>query len=1097
MLFPASKQWLKARVFVLAGLTLGAAACGSGIVAGAAGEFEVQATARTVSERGDLIGGPAAQARPGDIVMENQHARFIIQAADAGPFGGAVIDADIRRLALAQGYDHLGALVPWLNLGRTARATRIVISEDGRATGRAVVDVFASDAQLLGVDPLALAARLNPSDPEAALGDLAPAEDLPLEIRTRYILEPDSASLLIESRYVPQGAETPLAYGDWLEVRGVHARFLSASAGMLGGDPAPGFAPFADGEPGFNASEFVAYVADEVAYLYEPVDAGDTPGAGSSACFAAGAGIGCVAGVHWDAASGPRNVATLPAAAQADAPLLHRRRLYVGSDLAAAAAERIAVRGWTAARLPVAVAAGSLPLAGAEATLLLRDGDVWRAWQHARSNDDGLASLLAPTGVELRLVVGAPGHANATDDGSPIQIAVNVPAGRKELEPVSVTLPENATLEVFVRDHRREPLPARIAVLGRDPSPARLASGRGTIRVVAGADDVAVQPFIGSGDRPLPRAPGAVASGLVDQAGMPVTAADTVAVAAADVEGRAVFALEPGTYTVVASRGPAYAATAYTVTLAAGDTQRLLLDLPKVIDDLGWAHADLSVAAEDDPLGRQTRSDRVAAAAAAGLHLVVAGDANFIANDEAALAALGLDSILDVASSALVDVPTLGRIAAFPVAVSTIPQRTKPIAAEGEALAAATLDGGAVSLAGNRGIAAPGVLLERLANRATAAAPRILIAPDHDGTGYFARIGLTLDTSAGYDVEAPGTGGITAAITPAELGVDGDELYSDAWDALSIADGRFGLAALWHNFNTAMRLWNLGRAAPLLAASGAVGGWEPEVGTPRLLARLGSAAVSPVDTNIAARVAEAVRLGRDVVLTNGPVIDFTVQAALIDNAAGVVLDRYDSERGGASVEDIIFVRRGLYPGTDSNVEDFELRVTATIQIQAPLWAPPTRVELFSNAPATNHVPDDDDAGTFLAAITTAAWSFSATDLAMALEPATVRDELAGTVTTSTTGNRYAWTLSHTLVLSDAELLAPGLPDRWLTVRVVGDTSLYPVATGPAAARPFALANPVFIDFNNDSGASTFNVAYDGPCEVPEAERPTAIAACVD
>ncbi|MEW5850338.1 MAG: CehA/McbA family metallohydrolase [Myxococcota bacterium] len=93
--------------------------------------------------------GNAAQARPGDLVIQNNHARFVIQKPGreiaVAPFGGNVIDA----VALVDGQplpDEFGELQPVLNLGSTVNFTRLDVVRDGSDGGSVVVRAYGRPA---------------------------------------------------------------------------------------------------------------------------------------------------------------------------------------------------------------------------------------------------------------------------------------------------------------------------------------------------------------------------------------------------------------------------------------------------------------------------------------------------------------------------------------------------------------------------------------------------------------------------------------------------------------------------------------------------------------------------------------------------------------------------------------------------------------------------------------------------------------------------------------------------------------------------------------------------------------------------------------
>jgi hypothetical protein len=116
----------------LAVLMAGATACGED-------QAPTWASARVVSNRDDLIGGPRALGEVGDFLLENDQIRVIIQGAGYsrgfGVFGGSLIDAELRRpresgdSAGGVGHDSFGELFPSFFLQAVATDTVEVLSD--------------------------------------------------------------------------------------------------------------------------------------------------------------------------------------------------------------------------------------------------------------------------------------------------------------------------------------------------------------------------------------------------------------------------------------------------------------------------------------------------------------------------------------------------------------------------------------------------------------------------------------------------------------------------------------------------------------------------------------------------------------------------------------------------------------------------------------------------------------------------------------------------------------------------------------------------------------------------------------------------------
>jgi len=117
-------------------------------VASCSGTPEEFARANVIERLDEAIGGPKAAARPGDIVMENEHLRIAILAStrpdgevrnSLGPglFGGTLADADLNRtdprFSGGRGVDQFAELFATtsLNVTQPQTPTDVRIVRDG------------------------------------------------------------------------------------------------------------------------------------------------------------------------------------------------------------------------------------------------------------------------------------------------------------------------------------------------------------------------------------------------------------------------------------------------------------------------------------------------------------------------------------------------------------------------------------------------------------------------------------------------------------------------------------------------------------------------------------------------------------------------------------------------------------------------------------------------------------------------------------------------------------------------------------------------------------------------------------------------------
>ncbi len=101
------------------------------------------------------LGGPNCVATAGDFVLENAHARFVIQGEGRPrtwiPYSGALIGADLARAHDAPGHDNIGELAPLPALLKAFRPNSFEVKDDG-AGGTAHLRVLGTDIGIPVID---------------------------------------------------------------------------------------------------------------------------------------------------------------------------------------------------------------------------------------------------------------------------------------------------------------------------------------------------------------------------------------------------------------------------------------------------------------------------------------------------------------------------------------------------------------------------------------------------------------------------------------------------------------------------------------------------------------------------------------------------------------------------------------------------------------------------------------------------------------------------------------------------------------------------------------------------------------------------------
>ncbi|HJN77085.1 MAG TPA: CehA/McbA family metallohydrolase [Myxococcota bacterium] len=204
-----------------------------------------EAHARVLADPEERPFGSDAIAKPGDVVLLNEEAAWVIGDPTAPvtyiDYGGNPVDAirvkDCEQLA-DERFGELGFLVGELHLDdwqtsvlRMFEGESMTIVEDGSDGGAAVVEVYGRDARFYLVELTLLE--------EAYLDgkELWPAEPFGLEMTVRYTLEPNDPVLQTEVLFEGTSSETHELMAALIEFptdRGRRVTFADSAASMAG-----------------------------------------------------------------------------------------------------------------------------------------------------------------------------------------------------------------------------------------------------------------------------------------------------------------------------------------------------------------------------------------------------------------------------------------------------------------------------------------------------------------------------------------------------------------------------------------------------------------------------------------------------------------------------------------------------------------------------------------------------------------------------------------------------------------------------------------------------------------------------------------------
>lgn len=562
----------------------------------------------------DLIGGEAATARVGDYVLENDHVRFVVEGDDRVigpcPYGGNVIDADIRRPEGEPGRDVVGELCLFLNAGRTMDPDEIEILADG-SDGAGVLAVTGHLELLDFINVVGIAAgfldgfelRL-PFDTDA---------ELPLTVTVYYVLRPGDRGLRVVTAIRNDGGEPQHLPTSHLVDSGGHVSFFSPT-NSLGGFGYNGLSPESlDGEPlsvlAFRGPESThAYMPDAVEGLSE-----DLPLAGR---YFAVAGVA----VSLLGASSVLRTLLVPPEQLPDSPaVLHIEagatsvvahwHLVGDGSLASVLDFAYAEAGWSPGTLVGTVAGpdGS-PVGGARVSAVEPLMDAERTLNQALTGPDGRFSMRVPPGEYLL---------RAAHDGRVPRETPTVQVGAGEVSGADVVLEAHGLLRVRIRTPDGEAVAGKITVRCSADCPPRPTSREEDVTFDGPPGDAVHTEYVG-------------------------------------VSGEATIALAPASYQVTVTHGPewsiwprgALASGGEPALVVAGETVELEADVAHVVDTTGAMSGDFHVHSVNSPDSPVPHEDRVRVFLAEGVDVLVSTDHDFITDYAPVIERLGASDVL-------------------------------------------------------------------------------------------------------------------------------------------------------------------------------------------------------------------------------------------------------------------------------------------------------------------------------------------------------------------------------------------------------------------------------------------------------------------
>jgi len=859
--------------------------------------------AREITDPDDCVDGPLSDCRVGDYLLENDAIRVVVQDVgrniyDIGTLGGQIIDADLRR---GPGEDEIDNFKEWstsINVENTAHYTGISIINDGVDGNPAVIRVTGPDDLL---------DYLNPSTVVTSFGFAFPSSaddrDLPIEVSTDYILEPGKNYVRVETtlQNTDPGNSVSFFFGDFLNGAGQLENFLP---GYGLGQPlittrCPDTAP--------NPCNALAYRgfgdAARVSYGYVH-DVPRTTVFNTSMITVSVLGreiLNVLLGVQ------PPNY-TLQPMGQVGDNLTITRYFVVGDGTASSILNaRNEIQGITTGTLKgiVETVSGG-PAPGAEVAVL---GEVAEGpsllgllqknvVSHTVTDASGAFSLTLPPpspGKNYRVVANLEGHPYEGGGSTPVEHPFTITAG-VDTDLGTITLPDSGALQVNVTDGSANPLPAKVSVVGFDPSPDPL-NKQSLIGVINNTTGI-------FRDR--------------DQDGLPFGLAQALFV---DPSGSSdVVPLEPGDYQVVVSRGPEYSIDSQAITVTANATKTVSAKIAPVVDTDGFLSCEFHIHSLRSHDSVVTQYERMLTVMSEKVDFFTPNEHEFRSDFQPIIDAAGWGNLVASVGSQEITTFDYGHFNAWPLTID--PAQVNGGAVDHGGAAPAGQD---FPSSGNYNLT-PGEVIALTRTDPAAGTVQINHIHSHFGFergGSDLGSGLVIDTGLEPPKSAipPSTRRLDPAKEDPETGY-----FTDEFDALELwnGSGRGDIVStfLAQNAGDWFNLLNQGIVGTGTAVSDAHKRLKSQAGIPRtMVASLDDNDLPQLDPNDASA---AVNAGK-AIGTNTPMVRVTLEALT----------------GGQTAS--------LEYGTPTLVSAADGKVEVTVEIQSPVWAEFDTVEYYLNS----------------------------------------------------------------------------------------------------------------------------------------------------
>jgi hypothetical protein len=586
-----------------------------------------QSVARRISDPADLISGPLADGRVGDWLLANSVARFIIQDApqrnlySVGAFGGNIIDAE---LVGHPGLDNFLEIQPAVQIETVINAQTVEILNDGQDGRPASIRTCGPDDVLDFVNPSTIIEDIGGLPFPASADDA----DYDVEGCTEYSLAPgERAVKMVTTLFNNEDVDRGFFVGDYINAAGEVEQWTNSNLGL-------GEILTSD----LSVMSFIGYgeaAGVDYAHVTLPIPGSTHPG--SSFFTAAGVSYVMQSNSVIDVVLGAAPTFLVPA---------HGSNSYTryfavgdGSGSNALDLERM-VKG-----LPIGTIHGCVSIGGAPAPQArvavgpVANGKITSVTSIFVTDPDGCYAGTLPPGA-YGVAAARQGVPYEGGGQTPIVHPIAVADGGSVEQ--DIALPATGLVRVEVTDADGNPVPARVAVIGFDPSPEV---------VIAGADGTGL--FY---DQKEALRFGATHIDYTDSA------------------GHAEFEVEPGDYQIAVSRGTEYSLFTENIIVAPDAPVDVAAQVVHVVDTPGFVSSDFHVHGIASADSRVTNTDRVRQFAGEGVDNIIMTDHHAHTDLTPTIASLGFTPFVHATIGEEITTWDYGHYNAYPLLIDpTLP----------------------------------------------------------------------------------------------------------------------------------------------------------------------------------------------------------------------------------------------------------------------------------------------------------------------------------------------------------------------------------------------------------------------------------------